>query len=46
MTLRNRTAAYISVEKTLKNFLVITNVFDEILQYQNQILPNDHYTSR
>lgn len=45
MTLKNRTATYILVEKTLRNFLEIRNVFDEILQYQNQILPNDPLTT-
>lgn len=43
--LKNCTAIYISIEKTLKSFLQIPNVFDEILQYQNKILPNDPLTT-
>jgi len=36
--LKNRTAIYISVKKTLKCFLEIPNVLDEIVQYQNDIV--------
>lgn len=41
LVLKNRTAINVSVKKTLLSFLNIPNVFDEIIKYQNNILPND-----
>lgn len=41
LVLKNRTAVHVSVKKTLLSFFSIPNVFDEIVKYQNNILPND-----